>query len=41
MVYEVVLMDATETLIEHPKKDKSVTTLGRRKDTHWKHNLCR
>jgi len=30
--YEVVLIDATETPIERPKKDKSISTLRRRKD---------
>ena len=32
MEYEVVLIDATETPIERPKKDKSISTLGKRKD---------
>ena len=31
--YEVVLIDATETPIERPKKNKSTSTLGRRKNT--------
>lgn len=31
--YEVVVVDATETPIERPKKDKSTFTLVRRKDT--------
>lgn len=30
--YEIVLIDATETPIQHPKKDKSITTQVRRKD---------
>jgi hypothetical protein len=29
--YEVVLMDATETPIERPKKDKSIFTQAKRK----------
>lgn len=33
MKYEVVLIDATETPIERPKKDKSIGTQGRKKDT--------
>lgn len=32
--YEVVLIDATETPIERPKKDKGIFTLERRKDIH-------
>jgi hypothetical protein len=32
--YEVILIDATETPIERPKKDKKIITLARRKDTH-------
>ena len=31
--YEIVLIDATETPIERPKKSKSTFTLGRRKST--------
>jgi hypothetical protein len=31
--YEVVLIDATETSIERPKKSKSTFTRGRRKST--------
>jgi hypothetical protein len=31
--YEVVLIDATETPIERPKKDKSTFTQAKRKDT--------
>ena len=31
--YELVLIDATETPIERPKKDKSTSTLARKKDT--------
>jgi transposase len=31
--YEVVLIDATETPIERPKKSKSTFIRGRRKDT--------
>ena len=30
--YEVVLIDATETPIERPKKNKSVGILGRKRD---------
>lgn len=33
MEYEVVLIDATETPIERPKKDKSIITRARRKGT--------
>ncbi len=29
--YEVILVDATETPIQRPKKDKSITTQARRK----------
>lgn len=32
MEYEVVLIDATESPIERPKKNKNVTTQARRKD---------
>ena len=32
--YEVILIDATETPIERPKKNKSIITQARRKDTH-------
>ena len=32
MEYEVVLIDATETPIERPKKGKSIITLAKRKD---------
>lgn len=31
MVYEMILVDATESPIERPKKNKSTFTLGRRK----------
>lgn len=31
--YTVVLIDATETLIERPKRGKNATFLGRRNDT--------
>lgn len=34
MEYELVLIDATETPIERPKKDKSAFTRGRRNVTH-------
>lgn len=34
MEYELVLIDATETPIERPKKDKSTFTQEKRKDTH-------
>ena len=34
MEYEVVLIDATETPIERPKKSKSTSILARRKNTH-------
>lgn len=33
MEYEVVLIDATETPIERPKKSKSIFTQGKRKNT--------
>ena len=33
MEYEVVLIDATETPIERPKKDNGITIQGRRKGT--------
>ncbi len=33
MEYEVILIDATETPIERPKKNKSIITRARRKDT--------
>ncbi len=33
MEYEVVLIDATETPIERPKKDKNTITQAKRKDT--------
>ena len=32
MEYDVILIDATETPIERPKKDKSIITQARRKD---------
>lgn len=32
--YEVVLIDATESPCERPKKDKSIGTLARKKDIH-------
>jgi len=32
MAYDVILIDATETPIERPKKSKSTITQGRRKD---------
>lgn len=32
MEYEVVLIDATETPIERPKKGRNITTRGKRKD---------
>jgi Helix-turn-helix of DDE superfamily endonuclease len=31
--YEIVLVDATETPVQRPKKDKNITTLAKRKDT--------
>jgi len=31
MEYEIILIDATETPIERPKKNKNIFTLGRRK----------
>ena len=34
MEYELVLIDATETPIERPKKDKNGSTQGKRNDTH-------
>jgi len=34
MDYEVILIDATESPIQRPKKDKSAITRVRRKDTH-------
>jgi len=33
MEYELILIDATETPIERPKKNKSIFTQGRRSDT--------
>lgn len=32
--YDVILIDATETPIERPKKNKSIITQAKRKDTH-------
>jgi hypothetical protein len=32
--YAVVLVDATESPIERPKKGKNISTLVKRKDTH-------
>jgi len=32
--YEVVVIDATETPIERPKKNKNTSTLGKRNATH-------
>ena len=32
--YEVILIDATETPIERPKKGRNISTQVRRKDTH-------
>ena len=37
--YEVVLIDATETPIERPKKNKSISIQERRKNTPWKVRL--
>ena len=34
MEYELVLIDATESPIERPKKSKSATIRGRKKGTH-------
>jgi len=34
MQFEVVLIDATETPIERPKKNKSISILEKRNDTH-------
>lgn len=36
-IYEVIVVDATETQIERPKKNKSDTTLERRNATPSKH----
>ena len=33
MEYDIILIDATETPIERPKKNKSIITQGRRKNT--------
>jgi hypothetical protein len=33
MDYEVVLIDATETPIERPKKDRNIITQAKRKNT--------
>jgi hypothetical protein len=33
MEYEVVLIDATESPVERPKKSKNATTVVRKKDT--------
>ncbi len=30
--YEIIMIDATETPIQRPKKNKEITTLGRKKD---------
>lgn len=32
--FEIILVDATESPIERPKKNKSATTLGRKNGTH-------
>jgi hypothetical protein len=32
--YEIILIDATETPIQRPKKDKNTSTQARKKDTH-------
>lgn len=34
MDYEIILVDATETPIERPKKNKNTTIQGKRKNTH-------
>jgi hypothetical protein len=34
MNYEVMLVDATETPIERPKKNRNISILEKRKDTH-------
>lgn len=34
MQYEIVLVDATESPIERPKKNRNISTLGKRRDTH-------
>ena len=39
MKYEVILIDATETPIERPKKNKNTTILGRKRNTRSKVNL--
>jgi Helix-turn-helix of DDE superfamily endonuclease len=36
MQYEVILVDASESPVERPKKDKDATTLARRNDTRSK-----
>jgi hypothetical protein len=36
MEYEVVLIDATESPVERPKKSKAGTTVGKRKGTPLK-----
>jgi hypothetical protein len=38
MDYELILIDATETPIERPKKDKRGFTQVKRNDTHLKHS---
>ena len=39
MQYEVILIDATETPIERPKKNRSISTQARRSDTRLKVSL--
>ena len=38
MQYEVILIDATESLIERPKKNKSISIQGKKSDIHSKAN---
>jgi hypothetical protein len=38
MQYEVILVDASESPVERPKKDNGATTQARRNGTHSKHN---
>jgi hypothetical protein len=37
--YEVIVVDATESPIERPKKNNTYTTPEKRRNTHSKHNL--
>ena len=41
MQYEVILIDATETPIERPKKKAKALLLGQEKETHHQKSACR